>query len=105
MRRLGIPSGGEEKAARFQVEPEGAVRFVAAGMMLSWILLAAFGAAIALALSGRTVWGCLVFSGAIGLRWLVRRSAPGYVGRRALQDASFFEQALAARAIRIVGKP
>ena len=101
----GISRSGDEAAAHFQVDAEGAVRFVSASMMLSWILLAAFSIAIALTLSGRTIGGCLMFVVAVGFRWLVKRSAPGYVVRRALQDPSFFEAALAARAIRMVGKP
>ena len=90
---------------QFEVDPVIAARMVASRMMLPWMLLPMFSAAVALALTGWLATGALLLAGAICLRWLVRRSAGGYMARRVLDDKEFFEAALAGRALRVLGKP
>jgi hypothetical protein len=55
---------------------------------------------VALALVGHFVIGALVFLAALGLRYAVRRSAPGFVLQRALADEQFYAEAVASRLLK-----
>ncbi|MDH4173478.1 MAG: hypothetical protein OEW90_11560 [Betaproteobacteria bacterium] len=83
-----------------QVDREGAARHVSARLMLPFVLLPLLGLAVALALAGHYVIGALLFIGALGLRYAVRRSAPGFVLQRALGDERFYAEAVAAGLIK-----
>lgn len=84
-----------------QVDRDAAARMVAARLMLPLVLLPLFGIAVALALVGRWIIGGLVFLAALALRYAVRRSAPGFVLQRALEDERFYAEALAAGLLTI----
>jgi uncharacterized membrane protein len=64
--------------------------------MLPLVLLPVMGLGVALALVGYFVIGALVFLAALGLRYAVRRSAPGFVLQRALADERFYAEAIAS---------
>lgn len=85
---------------RVQVDRAGAARLVSARLMLPFVLLPVFGAAVALALAGYLLTGALVFVAALALRFAVRRSAPGFVLQRALADERFYGEAVAAGLIK-----
>jgi len=78
------------------VDRAAAARFVAARAMLPFVLLPVFGVAVGFALTGHWIAGALAFLAGLGLRALVRGSAQGYVLTRALREAAFYEQAVAA---------
>lgn len=80
-----------------QVDPKAAARLVSKQMMLPLVLLPFFGVAVALALVGYFVAGAVVFAIAIGFRYFVRSTSRGFVLRRAVGDAAFYEQAVSAR--------
>jgi hypothetical protein len=82
------------------VDAKAAGRLVAARMLLPWLLLPVFGIAVALALSGHFIAGALLLAGGVLLRWLVLASGPGFVLRRALVDAAFFEEVCRAGVLR-----
>ena len=86
---------------RAQVDRDAAARMVSAQLMLPLVLLPLFGIAVALALVGRWVLGALVFVAALALRYAVRRTAPGFVLQRALEDERFYADALAAGLLTI----
>jgi len=86
---------------RAAVDRDAAARMVSARLMLPVVLLPLFGIAVALALVGRYVVGALVFGAALGLRYLVRRTAHGFVLQRALADERFYDEALAAGLLRL----
>jgi hypothetical protein len=79
-----------------QVDRAAAARLVSARMMLPLVLLPVMGLGVALALVGYFVAGALVFLAAIAFRFAVRRSAPGFVLQRALQDERFYDDAVAS---------
>ncbi len=79
-----------------RVDREAAARMLAARLMLPLVLLPLFGIAVALALVGRWALGGLAFVAALALRYAVRRTAPGFVLQRALEDERFYAEALAA---------
>lgn len=79
-----------------RIDRKAAARFLAARAMLPFVLLPLFGIAVALALTGRWILGATVFLAGLGLRALVRASAPSYVLTRALGDAAFYDEAVAA---------
>ncbi len=83
------------------VDPKAAARFVAARMLLPWVLLALAGSAVALALSGQLLFGALALIAAIVTRRLVAASSAGYVLQRAIADPRFFAQVLAAGVLQI----
>ena len=85
-----------EGRLQVQVDRAGAARQVSARLLLPFVLLPLLGLAVALALVGRLVAGALVFAAALGLRYAVRRSAPGFVLQRALADERFYAEAIAS---------
>lgn len=85
---------------RVQVDRAAAARFVSQRMLLPFFLLPVLGLAVALALTGYLWTGIGLFAAAIGFRSVVRASGRGFVLSRALQDARFYEQALAAGLIQ-----
>ncbi|HEU4350622.1 MAG TPA: hypothetical protein VFR66_01975 [Burkholderiales bacterium] len=86
---------------RVRVERNAAARFVAGRTLLPLVLLPFLGLGLALALIGYIVTGTIVFLAALLVRVLVRRSSDGFIVWRALQDAEFYRQAMAAQALTI----
>jgi hypothetical protein len=79
-----------------QVDPKAAARLVSGQMMLPLVLLPLFGIAVGLALVGYFFAGAVLFVAAFAFRFFVRRSAPGFILKRSLEDPRFYEHALAA---------
>jgi hypothetical protein len=82
-----------------RVDRHAAARFVAGRALLPLVLLPFFGLGVALALAGYVVTGTIVFLAALLIRYLVRRSSDGFIVWRALRDAEFYRQAMAAQAL------
>lgn len=93
-------SAWREGRIRVYVDRGAAGRFISGRMLLPLFLLPLFGLAVGLALVGYLLGGVLVFLGTLGLRALVRRSGQGFVLTRCLQDARFYDEALAAGLLR-----
>jgi len=85
-----------EGRLKVQVDKSAAARMVSARLMLPLVLLPVMGLGVALALVEHFVIGALVFLAALGLRYAVRRSAPGFVLQRALTDERFYAEAIAS---------
>jgi len=83
------------------IDRDAAARFVAGRAMLPLVLLPVLGLGVALALVGYVIAGAAVFIAALGLRFLVRRSSDGFLLWRALNDAAFYQQVVAAQVLRI----
>jgi len=77
---------------KVNIVPKDAASFLAQRMMLPWVLLPIFGISIACALVGQWIIAGLAFALAIGLRWLSRATAPGYILQRSLTDGAFYEE-------------
>jgi hypothetical protein len=86
---------------RVHIDREAAARFVSGRAMLPLVLLPVLGLGVALALVGYTFWGIAIFLAALVLRFLVKRSSDGFLLWRALHDAEFYRQVLAARVLTI----
>jgi hypothetical protein len=86
---------------RVSVDRAGAARFVSGRAMLPLVLLPILGLGVALALVGYLVTGFLVFIAAIALRFLVRRSSQGFLLWRALRDAEFYQELVAAQVLSV----
>jgi hypothetical protein len=86
---------------RVKVNRGAAARFVAGRALLPLVLLPFLGLGVALALAGYIVTGTIVFLAALLVRLLVRRSSNGFIVWRALQDAEFYQQAVAAQVLRV----
>jgi hypothetical protein len=76
---------------RVNIVPKPAGEFLGRRMLLAWVLLPIFGAGVALALVGHWIIGLIVFLAGLGLRWLTRATAPGYIMQRVLADRAFYE--------------
>lgn len=85
-----------EGRLRARVDRAAAARMVSARLMLPFVLLPIFGVGVALALMGQYIAGLLTFAAAFALRFLVRRTAHGFVLQRALEDERFYHDAVAA---------
>ena len=86
---------------RVKVDRKAAARFVAGRALLPLVVLPVIGVGVALALVGYIVTGTIIFLAALLLRYLVRRSSDGFILWRALQDAEFYRQAMAAQALSV----
>jgi hypothetical protein len=86
---------------RVRVDRAAAARFIAGLSLLPLVLLPLLGIAVAVAIMGYFIAGALIFVAALGLRFLVRRSSDGFVVWRALQDAEFYQAAVAAQVLAI----
>jgi hypothetical protein len=89
-----------EGRLRAQVDRAAAARMVSARLLLPFALLPVLGLAVALALVGYFIVGALLFLAALGFRFAVRRSAPGFVLQRALEDERFYAEAVASGLIK-----
>ena len=65
-------------------------------MMLPVFLLPVFGLAVGIALVGYFFSGAALFLAALAFRFFVRRSAPGFVLKRSLEDQSFYQHIVSA---------
>ena len=79
-----------------QIDPKAAARLVSGRMMLPMFLLPVFGLAVGIAHVGYFFSGAALFLAALAFRFFVRRSAPGFVLRRSLEDPRFYEYVVAA---------
>jgi hypothetical protein len=86
---------------RVKIDRKAAAQFVAGRAMLPLVLLPVLGLGVALALVGYFVTGAVIFIAALLLRFLVKRSSDGFLLWRALQDAEFYRQVLAAQVLVI----
>lgn len=86
---------------RVKIDRDAAARFVSGRAMLPLVLLPVLGLGVALALIGYFITGAAVFLTALLLRYLVRRSSHGFLLWRALRDAEFYRQVLAAQVLTI----
>ena len=86
---------------RVTVNRDAAARLVSGRSMLPLVLLPVLGLGVALALVGHFIIGAVIFLAALGVRFLVRRSSGGYLVWRALQDAEFYREMLAAQVLAI----
>jgi hypothetical protein len=86
---------------RVHIDREAAAKFVAGRAMLPLVLLPILGLGVALALVGYVWTGIAIFVTALAIRFLVRRSSHGFLVWRALQDAEFYRQVVAAQVLRM----
>jgi hypothetical protein len=94
-------AGYHQGRLRVQIDREAAARFVAGRAMLPLVMLPILGLGVALALVGYVIAGVSVFIAALVLRFLVKRSSDGFLLWRALRDAEFYKQVLAAQVLKI----
>lgn len=85
---------------RVTVDRDAAARFVSGRAMLPLVLLPILGLGVALALIGHFVIGAAIFLAALLLRYVLRRSSHGFLVWRALRDAEFYREVVAAQALR-----
>jgi hypothetical protein len=78
------------------IDAKKAAQLVSSRMMLPLILLPVLGLGVALALTGYLITGVVLFVAALAFRFAVRRSSPGFILRRCLEDPAYYQQALAA---------
>jgi hypothetical protein len=84
---------------RVKIDRDAAARFVSGRTMLPLVLLPVLGLGVALALVGYVIAGVAVFLAALVVRFVVRRSSDGFLLWRALQDAEFYRQVVAAQVL------
>lgn len=89
---------------RVDIHPKTAAKFVAARMLLPWVLLPLFGLAVACALNRAWILSGVFFLTALALRALSRATAPGYILHRALQDAPFYAEVSALGLLQTQGR-
>ena len=94
-------AGYQQGRLRVQIDRDAAARFVAGRAMLPLVMLPILGLGVALALVGYVIAGVVVFIAALVLRFLVKRSSDGFLLWRALRDAEFYKQVLAAQVLKI----
>ena len=94
-------AGYQAGRIRVTIDRDAAARFVAARALLPLVLLPILGLGVALAIVGYFVTGALIFVSALLLRFLVKRSSYGFLLWRALHDAEFYRQVVAAQGLAV----
>jgi hypothetical protein len=93
--------GYEAGRVRVRIDRDAAARFVSGRAMLPLLMLPVLGLAVALAIVGYVIAGAAVFVAALAIRFLVRRSSDGFLLWRALRDADFYSQVVAAQVLMV----
>ena len=83
------------------VDPKAAAKLVSGMMMLPLFMLPVYGIAVAIALLGYFLPGAALFVAALAFRFFVRRTSPGFVLKRSLEDARFYEHVVAAGVLAV----
>jgi len=91
----------QARRIRVTIDRDAASRFLSGRALLPLVLLPLLGLGVALALMGYVVTGAAVFVAAIVVRYLVRRSSYGFLLWRALRDAEFYRQVVAAQVLTV----
>jgi len=86
---------------RVRIDRDAAARFVSGRAMLPLVMLPILGLGVALALVGYLIAGISVFVLALILRFVVKRGSDGFLLWRALRDAEFYQQVLAAGVLSV----
>ena len=99
MTHLEFVAAYEAGRIRVSVDRAAAARFVSGRAMLPLVMLPVLGLGVALAIVGYLITGAIIFVAALLLRFLVRRSSEGFLVWRALRDAEFYRQVIAAQVL------
>lgn len=87
---------------RVEIDPQGAERFLSARLLLPFVMMPVIGTGVALALTGWIYIGLVVIAiGFIAPRF-IKRSAPGFLLRNALEDERVYEELTRANVLRVV---
>lgn len=86
-------------AIRVDIDRAAAARFLSARLLLPLVRLPVLGIGVALALMGWIWAGLVVIAAGTVAPMLIRRSAPHFVITQALEDAAFYDAAVAANVI------
>jgi len=87
---------------RVDIDPPGAYRYLAAQMLLPLVQLAALGAGVGTALLVHWFPGVLVIIAAFLLPRLSRASAPAFMLKRSLEDATVYDDLVRHGILRVV---
>jgi hypothetical protein len=86
---------------RVQLDPQAAGRFLSARLLLPFVTMPVIGAGVALALVGWIFTGlALIALGFVAPR-LIKRSAPRFLLRNALEDARLYEELMRSNILRV----
>ena len=87
---------------RVHIDPRGAAKFMSARLLLPLVALPVLGIGTALALAVSFWAGLIVIAiGTLG-PLLIKRSAPHFVMTQSLQDAQFYDDAIAAGVLEVI---
>jgi hypothetical protein len=90
-----------DAAIRVDIDRKAAARFMSARLLLPLVMLPVLGLGTALALSGWLWAGLAIIGAATLVPMLIKRSAPHFVMTQALEDAKFYEDAVAAKVFEV----
>jgi hypothetical protein len=86
---------------RVQIDPQAAGRFLSARLLLPFVTMPVIGAGVAVALIGWIFTGlALIAVGFVAPR-LIKRSAPLFLLRNALEDARLYEELTRSEVLRV----
>jgi hypothetical protein len=77
---------------KIEIDPHGAGRFLSARLLLPFVMMPVLGTGVAIALVGWIYSGLAVIALAIVATRLIKRSAPHFLLRDALQDPAVYEE-------------
>jgi hypothetical protein len=86
---------------RVDIDRKAAARFMSARLLLPLVMLPVLGLGTALALSGWLWSGFGIIGAATLVPMLIKRSAPHFVMTQSLEDAKFYEDAVAAKIFEV----
>ena len=93
-------SGYRSGALRVEIDPKGAGRALSARLLLPFVMMPVLGAGVALALVGWIYTGLAVVALGVIAPRLIKRSAPAFLLRNALEDAGLYEELTRTQVLR-----
>jgi hypothetical protein len=86
---------------RVQLDPQAAERFLSARLLLPFVTMPVIGAGVALALIGWIFTGLAFIAVGVVVPRLIKRSAPRFLLRNALEDARLYEELTRSNILRV----
>lgn len=90
---------------KYEIDPQGAARFLSVRLLLPFVAMPVAGAGVALALVGWIYTGLAVIAAAIVVPRLIKRTASHFVFQQVLQDEHVYDEAVRTHVLRVTPVP
>jgi hypothetical protein len=91
----------DRREVRVEIDAKAAARFLSARLLLPFVMMPVLGIGVALALIGWFYTGLAVIAVAVVIPRLIKRGAPQFLLRQAIEDPSAYDALTRASVLRV----